>query len=55
MITAYAIFSSSEENNLDPERASEAKYTRIFFSLPSSYFSCTKTALAMELQADKYS
>jgi hypothetical protein len=54
MNIVYAIFSNSEKNNLDPDRAFEAKYTGICFNLPSSSFSCTRSALTVELEADKY-
>jgi hypothetical protein len=38
----------------EPERASEAKYTGIYLSFPSSSFSCTNTALTAEFDADTY-
>jgi hypothetical protein len=39
---------------LDPERASEAKYTQICLSFLSFSFSCTSTTLTAEFEADKY-
>jgi hypothetical protein len=42
--------------DFEPERASEAKYTGICLSFPSSSsFSCTNTALTTEFDADTYS